>query len=309
MGHSVYNRYNMKLNKQLSSYNDLIDSINKYLKECRHIETTAEYPGEGYRATIEESKGETVVSFFNYKSCAPVYLSHDLIARIKSNINSNPAEFYYYLEGEQYSGWDVSQVYGKAEIVLDQYTTRKVIDADAKALLNSFHSSLYSSFNESIQLTDTASIINCIKMLSQKAYAIDYLATKRERPAYDPCTDYCHRFLIPLFRKKDKSVILASYDFFKLELVLYRMRKPEKSYEKDFEISYFDMNFIEFIENKKDIIIKNLTHPNMVSIHNAMEYYKNNSYYGKTDGYYTHRRKGVVKLFDDNGPFIDVTKV
>lgn len=306
MGHSIYRRYNMKLNKELPSYNTLIESIQGYLKECRHIEETSERPGEDYGASLKEEKGETVVSFYNYKSSAPVFLSHEVLELIKKNINSDPSIYYYYLEEECYGGWNLMSVYGKAEIVLEQFTSHTSVESSSKQLLKCFHDSLYSNFNDSVQLTDTASIIDCIKKLSQKAYSIDYLVTKRKRPAYDPCSAYRYRFLIPLFRKDDKSVILAGYDFFKSELVLYRMRKPKDSYEEGLYISYFDMEFAEFIENKKDIIANNLTNPKMVSIHNSIDYYRNNSFYAKNPDRYFHRHNGVVKLFDHNGPFIKV---
>jgi len=295
MGQSIYRRYHMKLNKALPSYGRLIEAIKNYLNECHQIEEKAEFPAEQYSATVKEERGEVLVSFYSYKSSAPVSLSDNVLNLVKSHINTDPSTLYYYLEEEGYTGWSVEGVYGKAAIALSQHSVTNSISDNESELLNSFHDSLHRQIDTAVVLTDVDAIVHCIKQLEQKAHVLGY------------ANDDVNRFLVPLLRRSDDSVILAGYHLHRPELVLYVMYKPEKSANKTPAVVYAnmkDVTFVDYVTNKKHTIATNLMNPKLVGIQiNTCSSY--NMY--TREHSFTHHHKGSLPLFDDNGPFIKVT--
>lgn len=293
MGHSIYNRYNMKLNKESPTYDHLMASIQSYLKECLHIEESSDKPGESYGASLKEDKGEIIVSFFNYKSSAPVSLSNEVLNLIQKNIDTDPSKFYYYLEEEGYRNWSVSSVYGKAAIVLNQYTLKTSISESDEIIMQCFKDSLYQSFETSITITDVDSIIRGIKTLEQKAHILSY------------SNKNVNRRLIPLLRRTDGSVILAGYHLHRPELVLYVMHKSANS--KGLSVVYANMGevtLIDYLNNKKHTIAANLMNPKLVSV--QVDSRSSYNIYTRQDNF-THHHEGSIPLFDDNGPLIKIT--
>lgn len=294
MSHSQYYKYHLKLNENIPSYDKIIQSINEYLKKCIHINNTTENSGELYSANITEKQGEILVSFFSLKSPAPTSLSYEILNSIKENIKSNPSVYYYFLESEEYEGWRVNEVYGKAQAVLRPYNNAVSISETDKDLSNKFQKELYKDFEDSIELANIESIVNCIKKLEQRAFSIN-----------EQYNSDSNLFLIPLFRNNDGSVCLVGYE--KSTLSLFKMKKNTSKYDiylGKFLINKIDMNDKDLIDclsgEQIKLVSKNLTHPKIVAI---AAYRKYSQYYNEPDLFF-HKR--TINLFDKNGPLINI---
>lgn len=294
MGHSTLNRYKMKLNKSEPSYDGLINTITSYLAECQKIDENSEYPGEGYNTSVKEVSGELVVSFYSYKSRAPVTLSSDIIQLIKNNINSDPAKYYYYLEEEGYDNWPICSLYGKAEIVAlcSTIDSSRLSSTDD---LKNFHNALYADPVMSIELHDAASIIKLMEILEVKGREISYL------------NNDINRILVPIWRNPENGTLfLVGRSLRTKQFTLYGMKVTKSGERKLHNIVEFEkdeLSLEKFIENHKEKIVSNLTTTNMVLVA-IKRYYSENSYTGVKFQHADFRRN--INLFNAKGPLIEV---
>lgn len=294
MGHSIHNRYKMKLNKAAPYYDGLVDKIKTYLQECQLIDQNAKEPGESYGVSIKEFSGEMVVSFRSYKSPAPVKLSSDIISLLKDNINTDSARFYYYLE-EGHEGFEIRGAYGKADIVASLYNTWRWGYLSEKDDLEHFQNTLYGDPTTSVDVNDTTSLIQLIKALEFKGREAAYLHKD------------VNRILIPIWRNPSNGcLVLAGQALVDNNLALYAMkvtRSGETKIHHIVESEDAGMSFDEFIARKQTEITKNLQLPELVAVAIKRESSRN-SYTGVTFQH-AHFRTNL-NLFDEKGPFIEV---
>lgn len=295
MGHSIFNRYKMKLNKSLPSYDGLLTSITDYLRKCHAIDEKDR--GESYAASLQDASGELVISFYSYKSHAPVSLSSDLLNLVKNNINTDPSRYYYYLEeeGHENNDWYVRSVYGKSHIVASNCRTWNSSGLTDSDDLKKFHDSLYADAVTSVHLNDTSSIIKLIEILEFKGRALSYFDKD------------INRILIPLWRSpSDGFLWLAGYDYKENKLTLYTMKVSlygeNKKMHHISEYHMHDVTFEDFIFARQKTIAKNLEHQKLVAV--AIKRHGSTNNYGQVDQH-AHFRKNV-DLFDENGPVIEV---
>lgn len=293
MGHSIHKRYRMKLNKSVSSYDGLLTVIHNYLSDCYKVEESSQERGEHYSASIKESAGELVVSFCNYKSNAPVALSSDIVRLVKDNINTNTAQYYYYLEEEGQGNWPIREVYGKADIIASTCPRWFSNGASNDESLKKFHDSLYAGTVTSMQLTDTISITKLIEALEIKGREICYLDND------------VNRILIPLWRNPDDGAVLLYGQAYRKDTVtLYKMTFNKSSKKR--HIVELDMNtqqVEDFVHSHQKEIASNLRARNMIAVAIKRESFRND--FTGVDFHYSHFRK-IINLFNDDGPLIEV---
>lgn len=295
MGHSVHNRYKMKLNKVSPYYDGLVGKLKTYLQECQRIDRNAKDPGESYGASMQEVSGELVVSFNSYKSPAPVKLSSDIISLLKDNINTDPARFYYYLEEDGHEGFEIRGAYGKADIVASLYNTWRWSYLSEKDDLERFQNTLYGEPTTSVEVKDATSLIQLIKALEFKGRETAYLHKD------------VNRILVPLWRNPTNGcLVLAGQALVDNNLSLYAMkvtRSGETKIHHIVESEDAGMSFDEFVASKQTEITKNLQLPELVAVAIKRESSRN-SYTGVTFQH-SHFRTNL-NLFDEKGPFIEV---